>query len=250
MRARLRSGDHVEITTVAMRPELAGNAVDAGPWPTFMRHNRVSEAFFWQSVVEFPEVCLLAIADSGKVLADGHAVRFRSAGELPAGGWEHVVVHAFIDRRRGTEADAVCALNISVDVSVQGQGLAGLMLGALRGAARAAGVSTLVAPVRPTQKSAEPHTAMSEYAARRRPDGLPVDPWLRTHVRVGGEIVGMAPASWVVTGSLSEWRDWTGVPFDRDGLVVVPGALVPVCCDVASDLGVYVEPNVWVRHSL
>ena len=38
--------------------------------------------------------------------------------------------------------------------------------------------------------------------------------------------------------------------FDRDGDVVVPGALVPVHCDTAHDHAVYVEPNVWVRHDL
>jgi hypothetical protein len=30
----------------------------------------------------------------------------------------------------------------------------------------------------------------------------------------------------------------------------VEGALVPVLVDVARDLGVYVEPNVWMRHRL
>ncbi len=45
------------------------------------------------------------------------------------------------------------------------------------------------------------------------------------------------------------WRRWTGLPFDRDGAVEVPGALVPVHYDTAHDHAVYVEPNVWVRHA-
>ncbi len=89
---------------------------------------------------------------------------------------------------------------------------------------------------------------MAEYVERRRPDGLPEDPWLRVHVRAGGEIVRVAPASMTVSGSLAEWRAWTGLPFDRDGAVEVPGALTPVHCDLAQDHAVYVEPNVWVRH--
>jgi hypothetical protein len=89
---------------------------------------------------------------------------------------------------------------------------------------------------------------MADYIARTRPDGLPADPWLRTHVRVGAEVIGVAPRSMTITGSLDQWRSWTDLPFDRTGPVVVPGALSPVYCDVAAELAVYVEPNVWVRH--
>jgi len=32
--------------------------------------------------------------------------------------------------------------------------------------------------------------------------------------------------------------------------VIVPGALVPVHCDVEHDSAVYLEPNVWVQHDL
>jgi hypothetical protein len=124
------------------------------------------------------------------------------------------------------------------------------MLAALRQATGDAGLDVLCAPVRPTHKHLEPRTPIAEYVGRTRADGLPFDPWLRTHVRAGGEIVGVAPTSWVIAGSLDEWRAWTGLPFDRSGAVEVPGALVPVECDVAAGRAVYVEPNVWVLHKL
>ena len=54
----------------------------------------------------------------------------------------------------------------------------------------------------------------------------------------------------VMVGSLAQWREWTGLPFDRTGDVIVPEALVPVHCDVEHDHAVYVEPNVWVEHDL
>ncbi|WP_218007070.1 hypothetical protein [Microtetraspora fusca] len=53
-----------------------------------------------------------------------------------------------------------------------------------------------------------------------------------------------------MTDSLAQWRHWTGQPFDTDGPVVVPGALVPVHCSLAHDHAAYVEPNVWVHHPL
>lgn len=85
---------------------------------------------------------------------------------------------------------------------------------------------------------------------RSRSDGLPLDRWLRVHVRAGGQIVGIASCSATVQAPLSQWRRWTGLPFDQDGAVVIPGGLVPVLVSITHDIGVYVEPNVWVRHAL
>ncbi|MEU9319777.1 hypothetical protein [Streptomyces sp. NPDC048295] len=69
---------------------------------------------------------------------------------------------------------------------------------------------------------------MAEYLGRRRDDGLPADPWVRVHVRAGGTIERIAPASMAVSGSSARWRQWTGLPFDRDGAVEVTGAPTPV----------------------
>lgn len=38
--------------------------------------------------------------------------------------------------------------------------------------------------------------------------------------------------------------------FAASGQVAVPGALAPVHVSLEQDHGVYVEPNVWVRHTL
>lgn len=240
------SAQSIEITTVADRPDLAHADIDVGDWPSFMRHNHVSEAYFAQTVEVFPTTCLIATSN-GTPVGDAHAVQLRG-GNFPAGGWEQSVVRAFTDARRGVQPDTACALNISVARDYQGKGVAALLLAALREAAASLGLNALDAPVRPTHKHLEPLVAMDDYTSRTRSDGLPFDPWLRTHVRAGGRIVCVAPASWVIAGSLAEWRTWTGLPFDRSGPVEVVGALVPVECDVVADRAVYVEPNVWVRH--
>jgi hypothetical protein len=65
-----------------------------------------------------------------------------------------------------------------------------------------------------------------------------------------GTIRRVAPASMVLAGSLAQWRQWTGLPFDRTSAVIVPEALVPVHCDAEHDRAAYVEPNVWVEHVL
>jgi hypothetical protein len=49
-----------------------------------------------------------------------------------------------------------------------------------------------------------------------------------------------------VPGSVEAWEAWTGLRFPEDGDYVVAGGLVPV--QVRDDRGLYVEPNVWMRH--
>ena len=36
--------------------------------------------------------------------------------------------------------------------------------------------------------------------------------------------------------------------FPESGAYIVPGALQPVLMDLERDLGIYEEPNVWMRH--
>ena len=115
----------------------------------------------------------------------------------------------------------------------------------LKDAAARAGLGTLVAPVRPTGKSAYPLTPMDRYVrwspGRRRPVRPPA---LRTHWRAGGELLGVCPASMEIAADVASWEAWTGLRFPESGPYVVPDALVPVEIDRERDLGRYLEPSM------
>jgi GNAT superfamily N-acetyltransferase len=237
------------------RPDLIDRVYEVdSAWPEFMGKDPVANALYWQVAGAFPQLCAVAVDERGAVAATARAAAFAldadGRGELPDGGLDRVMIWAFNDRAQGRVPDTGSAVEIAVGRAYRGSGLSHRMLAALREAARAAGLTRLVAPVRPTGKHHYPALPMDGYLAMRRGDGLPADPWLRVHVRAGGRILRVAPASMVMTGSLAQWRAWTGLPFDRTGEVIVPGALVPVHCDTRHDHAVYVEPNVWVEHDL
>jgi len=124
------------------------------------------------------------------------------------------------------------------------------MLRAMRDNAARLGFADLYAPVRPTEKHKQPLMPFAEYAALNRADGLPCDPWVRAHVRLGATIVKVAPCSMTITGTLAEWSRWTGLAFDRSGDVIVPGALSPVHVSREQDHAVYIEPNLWMHHRI
>jgi hypothetical protein len=246
----------VTITTFADRPELIDKVYTmADIWPAFMGHDTVANALYWQVVPTFPHLCVAATDGAGALVARARAIPFRwntpqRKRALPDGGWDRVMVWGMADHLHGETPDTVSGLEVAIDPARIGSGLSSRMLAAALEAARNAGFTELITPVRCTQKHLSPRLPMADYVSVKRPDGLPIDPWLRVHIRAGGVIEKVAPASMVIAGSLDDWREWTALPFDTTGAIDVPQALVPVWCDVEHDYAVYVEPNVWVRHRL
>lgn len=242
----------MHIATLDQRPDLV-DALWNMPtvWPEFMRHDPISNLYYGLAVQEWPEYILVAEDpdEPGRLVAKGHSVPFLlpEGDELPVDGWDGALRRAVRARVAGDKPNIVSAIEIAVRPDRQGTGLSALMLAAMRDNAARLGFADLVAPVRPNGAK-DPAEPMTSYAYRTRADGLPVDPWLRVHVRAGGVIEKIAPRSMVIPGTCAEWREWTGLPFDTTGPVHVPKALTPVHNDAEHDWAVYVEPNVWIRH--
>lgn len=140
------------------------------------------------------------------------------------------------------------ALAISVRPERQGERLSSRMIEVFTSNARAAGLQSLIAPVRPTLKDRYPLIPIERYIAWRRADGSHFDPWIRIHERVGGEILASAPRSMTIRAAVTDWEEWTGMRFPEDGEYVFPGALATLV--VADGIGLHVEPNVWLLHRL
>ncbi|MBS7788536.1 hypothetical protein KTR66_00940 [Roseococcus sp. SDR] len=246
----------LDFVPLSARPDLA-DALDTPEfralWPEFMMHDpaadlRFSEAAFarW---LDF-SFAILDPAAPDRPVGRAFSVPFRYTGELPDSGWDGVIRMAHLDAAAGRAPNALSALEITLMPSHRGQGQSALMIQAMRRHAEARGLSHLFAPVRPTAKAREPFTPMADYLARRTPEGFSVDPWVRSHERIGGRIVKIAPTSMVIPGTLAEWRSWTGLPLDRSGLVAIEGGLTPLHVSLEQDHAVYVEPNLWIEHPM
>jgi hypothetical protein len=116
------------------------------------------------------------------------------------------------------------------------------------GIARQHGLSAVIAPVRPNWKERYPLTPIERYAQWTRDDGLPFDPWMRVHARVGGTILKPEPRSLHITGTIDEWEAWTGIAYPEDGDYVFPQGLTLL--HVRDGRGEYWEPNVWMLHRI
>jgi GNAT superfamily N-acetyltransferase len=258
-RAQGREGRmSIDIFTLAARPDLRA-AIFAKPfrppfWPEFMLHDAAAHLYFGDPFFERYVDFAFAAVEEGAVIARAFSVPFAFAipgrTELPDGGWDDVIRWAHDDAALGHKPTTASALEISLLPAVRGRGIAEQMLAAMKANAGRHGFADLYAPVRPTQKQRQAALPMSDYARQTRPDGLPADPWLRTHVKAGGEIVKVAPYAMTIVGTLAEWSRWTGMSFTKSELVEIEGGLVPVHVSCEQDYGIYVEPGVWVRHRI
>ena len=241
----------MEIVTLAARPDLEARMWDLRrAWPPFMLHDLVSDMYY-ANIDRWKEHVLLAV-EGQAVIARGFSVAFSmedaSRPEPPVDGWDGIIRWAYLDGLAGRAPTHASALEIAIAPEARGQGLSTAMVEAMIANVDRLGFRQLLAPVRPSHKHLEPDVAMDDYIARKRPDGLPADPWMRVHARLGATTLFVCPTSMTIVGTLEDWRDWTGRSFDEPGPTHVEGALAPVHVDVARGYAVYVEPNVWMEH--
>jgi GNAT superfamily N-acetyltransferase len=242
------------VVSLEQRPELLTPLREllAVGWPEFMLHDPTAERYEARLAGELGAFQLLLVDEKDDLVAAGVSIPFvwdGTVGGLPT-GWDAVVEHGIGDWERGRRPTALSALSVTVAPDRLGQGLSQLVIRALKQTAVDAGLERMVVPVRPAAKRTYPLTPMERYVRWSLPDGAPFDFWLRTHWRLGATVLGVCPASMVVTADVETWEAWTGMRFPETGPYVVPRALVPVEIDRERDVGRYVEPNVWVEHPI
>jgi GNAT superfamily N-acetyltransferase len=235
------------------RPELWDSISDLSDevWPEYNLHGEFLNHYWGQLYDAFPEwQFVLYDPDEQTVLAEGHTIPVAWDGtDTGLGpGIDATLAAAFELRAAGGRPTAVSALAAEIPPRHQGRRLSGVLLTAMAGLAREAGLGQLIAPVRPSHKDRYPTIPIERYAHWTRPDGEPFDPWVRVHTRLGARIGPVVPRSLHITGSVGQWESWTGMQFPETGDYVFPAGLATVHIDRDADVGEYWEPNIWIIH--
>lgn len=242
----------LEIVTTAERHDLDEQARAAfrPGWPEFIFHDPIVSEHIGRVETYFPQYDVLLL-DDGQLVAGGWGVPVRwdgTIGDLPADGYDGALIRAVTGHENSVPADTLCVMAAAVRADRQGTGLAGKTLTILRERATGAGLRRVIAPVRPPLKSHYPLTPMENFARWTRSDGRHLDPWIRTHQRLGASILTAAPRSMTITGTVTEWENWADMAFPETGHYVVPDALDLAAIDRERDRGTYHETNLWMRH--
>ena len=241
----------LEIVTASTRSDLEEEVASAfrQRWPEFIFHDPVPPQYMPRVGDYFGDFDILVLID-GRVAAGGWGVPFAWDGtidDLPE-GYDSALVRSVEDHEARRTPTAFSFMAAAVHPDHDKRGLAAQVLGSLVDRVAAAGIDRVVAPIRPTWKQRYPNVPMAEYATWVREDGLSVDPWIRTHQRMGARILKVAPDSMVIPGTVAEWEQWAGMPFPVSGEYVVPDALNLLLVDRDTDTAVYREENLWMQH--
>ncbi|WP_020518977.1 hypothetical protein [Catelliglobosispora koreensis] len=229
------------------RPGDQMEALFSDGWPKFISADEEVKLYFARIRELFGDLELVLLDDSDVLVAAGWAVPIQwdeTIEDLPT-GYTNSLARALKCYDAGAEPDTLVMCAAQIHPGRRGKGIASELLTALK---TVAGGKKVIAPVRPTLKSSYPLTPIERFARWTRPDGTAMDPWIRTHERMGARILAPAPRSQVMTATVAQWQEWTGLAFPESGTYVIPDGLSTLAIDIDADLGTYVEPNVWMRH--
>ena len=219
-------------------------------FPAFIVADPVGHEYIVRVREWFANYNLMLVGAGEQPAATGWGVPIRWNGtvaDLPW-GYSDTLRRAVEGHEKGHSPNTLVICGGIVHAAMARQGVAASLIGALRDWGPCGELPQVIAPVRPTLKHRYPLTPIETFARWVRPDGLPLDPWLRTHVRSGGQIIAMAPHSQTMVGTVAQWEEWTMMQFPATGHYVIPDGLSTLYVDRAQDQGTYTEPNVWVQH--
>lgn len=221
-------------------------------WPEFMRHDQKADLYWELLMTVFANLQIVFCDDDENGVAVGNGIPIFWDGTvegLPS-GWEGAFERGATGYKTGIKPNTLSALAIVIGPGFQGKGISGNVIRAVKDGAKENGLDNFIVPLRPSLKSRYPLIPFEKYMEWKNEAGFPFDPWLRTHYKMGGKVLKLAPQSMMIKGTIEEWEQWTKMRFPESGNYVVPGALNPVQMDCEKNEGQYIEPNVWVKHDL
>jgi hypothetical protein len=239
-----------QVYTLKDRPDLteALKQLNRKSWPDFIIHG---DTFSWSRIYHDLNDFLLLLTDKDdSLIGGGFTVPVPWNGtfdDLPSSN-EKIIARGLENSR--ASANTLIAVAALVDKRFRGHNISAEILKQMKSLAIRRGLQHLIVPVRPTWKARYPLQSIESYSTWRNKDGFFYDPWLRTHQRLGATVMTCVDSTLTVRGTIADWENWTGMVFPESGEYVVKDALEPVRMDVASDVGIYHEPNVWMQHPL
>src|SRR3989344_5404531 len=207
--------------------------------PNVQSNDETSRRFLMWGIRRNSDSKLVSFASAVLISVDPQASSYSNDG------WRYAL-NAYY---RDGQANCLCLLSANVNPEFRSLKFSYALIQAAKEIATSLKLTCVLAPVRPTQKSQFPSMPIAEYLEKKSVNGEIYDPWLRTHEKLGGEILNICSESVLVKASLNKWQEWLGVTVLSSSFVPEMG-LVPVLVDQKKNVGIYSEPNIWVRYKI
>ena len=200
----------------------------------------------------FPETQLYMIDDSGDIMGLMNTIPLhwdQPMTELPDDGWDWMMTKGISDNKSNITSNTLGGLQVIIPKHNQGKGYSKLIIVQMKALVQVIGYKHFIIPIRPTFKPKHPEMDMAAYIKLKEGDKI-YDPWIRTHVSSGAEIIKVCSNSMNVQGDLAFWKGIIGSKIEESGWYRVAGALNLVKIDVEGDRGEYREDNAWIRYEV
>ena len=188
-------------------------------------------------------------ASDQKLVAYGHGILVAAdltQNQLPDSGWRFAMESVLAEPK----PNCMCLLVANVDPAARGLGFSKVLVEKAKAVTLDLGFKEMIAPVRPTLKQDFPEQTLDEYIQKRDEKNEVFDPWLKLHVRLGGEVLNVCHESVIINATIKKWSQWLSAEFHQSGKYILPMGLAPLDINLEKNIGTYVEPNVWVRYLL
>jgi len=187
---------------------------------------------------------------NGEIIGFINTVPFRfdqSLDKLPDTGWDWMLAKGISDFEKNITPNYLGGLQVIVRSAYQNLGYSKQILRAGKSLIEKSNLHKLVIPIRPTKKHLFPKMSMQEYIDLKEQNEI-FDPWIRTHVKSGAQIVKVCERSMTIKGKLNFWEEIFDRKITASGEYILDRALSPITIDVENYYGEYIEPNIWIKY--
>lgn len=220
-------------------------------FPQIISESQVIKNNWTKLETYFPEYQHFLLSNKGDLIGFINTIPFHfqnALSKLPDNGWDWMFEKGINDYEHNIEPNNLGGLQVIVRSKFKKQGYSKEILNFAKTHLHSSRFENLIIPIRPTRKHEFPQMTMASYLELKQQDKI-YDPWIRTHVKSGAEIIKICSKSMTMKGDLMFWESMLNRKIDKSGNYKLKGALELVSIDLENNTGQYVEPNIWIKYS-
>ena len=221
-------------------------------FPAIISESPIIKKYWSKLETYFPKHQQFLMTSEGDLIGFINAIPFQFRApldELPEEGWDWMFIKGIQDHENQISPNYLGGLQVIVRTQYQNLGHSKTIINHCKQRLRSSQLSNLVIPIRPTKKHLYPSIPMKDYMHIKEQEKV-FDPWIRTHLKGGAEIIKTCERSMTITGNIKFWENQFDNEITISGDHILKGALRPITIDLAKDRGEYHEPNIWIKYNL
>lgn len=222
----------------------------ASAFPTIIQQSKVIENNWSDLERFFPSYQIFAIDKADNLIGLMNMVPIhwdQPLADLPDEGWDWLLKTGIQNHKESIKPNTIGGLQVIIPHRHRSKGYSKLLIQQAKTFLDNTTYKHLIIPIRPTLKHNYPHVGMDTYINMKEGNKI-LDPWIRTHIRCGAQVVKVCTKSMHVTGDISFWQQLTKSTIKTSGKILIEGALNPIQINLPKNQGVYWEENIWIHY--